>query len=146
MERKIPWPRTAAIMGLADGLTTGIGLVLGMTVTHQPGAAIWAAGLSGGLAAFPGMASGRWQSEHDGLLPAAVCGLATTAGSVLVAVPYALAGGLAALSAAFAAAAVLCAVVAWIRPQHGWRAVVMSYGVTAAAAGLCIAGGFLGLG
>ena len=138
----VKFPHAAAIMGMADGLTTGIGLVLGMSVTHQPTAAIWAAGLSGGLSAFPGMASGRYQSDpDDGKAGAAVCGLATTLGSVAVALPYAVTRGAAALVASCAIAAVLCALVAWIREEHGWRAFALSYGITAAAAGLCLLAG-----
>lgn len=130
-------------MGMADGLTTGIGLVLGMTATGQGAAAIWAAGLAGGLSAFPGMASGRYQGNpEDGKAGAAACGLATAAGSVAVAAPYLVTSGAAALAAACAVAAVLCAVVAVIRPQHGWRAFALSYGITAAAAALCLAAGF----
>lgn len=129
-------------MGMADGLTTGIGLVLGMSVTHQTAAAIWAAGLSGGLSAFPGMASGRYQSDPgDGKLGAAVCGLSTTSGSIAVALPYAVAGGMAALVASCVIAAVLCAVVAVIREDKGWKAFALSYGITAAAAGLCLLAG-----
>jgi VIT1/CCC1 family predicted Fe2+/Mn2+ transporter len=136
--------RPALIMGLADGMTTGAGLVLGMSVAHQVRAAIWLAGLSGGLAAFPGMASGRYQSEPaDGYLGAAVCGLSTTFGSVLVVLPFVVAAGTAAVVAALCITAVLCAVVAVLREQSGWRAWALSYGITAAAAGLCVLGALL---
>jgi hypothetical protein len=132
--------RSAAIMGLADGTTTGIGLSLGLFITHQTALAIWLAGLSGGVAAFPGMASGRYQSQpEDGLGGAAVCGLATTAGSVLVVLPFAVAGGIRALAVALGIGVVLCAVIAVIREQAGWQAWALSYGITAAAAGLCLA-------
>jgi hypothetical protein len=122
-------------MGLADGLTTGIGLALGMSVAHQPHLAVWSAGLSGGISAFPGMSSGKYQSDpQEGKLAAVVCGLATTVGSVAVAVPYLVSSGTVALACALAVAFVLCGVVAVIRPQTGWRAVALSYGITAAAA------------
>jgi hypothetical protein len=126
-------------MGLADGTTTGIGLSLALYVAREPHLAVWLAGLSGGLAAFPGMASGRYQSDpEDGIGGAAVCGLATTVGSVLVALPFALAAGRAALLASGLAALVLCSVVAVIRDTPGWQAWALSYGITAAAAGLCV--------
>lgn len=129
-------------MGLADGTTTGIGLSLALYIAHQPHLAVWLAGLSGGLAAFPGMASGRYQSDPgDGIGGAAVCGAATTAGSILVALPFAVASGGAALLAAGLVTLVLCAVVAVIRLDTGWKAWVLSYGITAAAAGLCVAAG-----
>jgi len=70
-----------------------------------------------------------------------VCGLATTAGSVLVALPYLACSGLAALAAACAVAVALCAVVAVLREDNGWRAFALSYGITAAAAGLCLLAG-----
>lgn len=131
-------------MGLADGTTTGIGLSLALYIAHQPHLAVWLAGLSGGLAAFPGMASGRYQSDPgDGIGGAVVCGLSTTAGSVLVALPFALAAGRAALLAAGLAALALCSVVAVIRPDAGWRAWALSYGITVAAAGLCIGAGIV---
>lgn len=129
-------------MGLADGTTTGIGLSLGMAAGHQAAMAIWLAGLSGGVAAFPGMASGRYQSQpEDGIAGAAVCGLSTTAGSVLVVIPFLVASGALALWCAVAVTAVLCAAVAVIRPEHGWRAWALSFGITAVAAGLCLAAG-----
>lgn len=129
-------------MGLADGTTTGIGESLALYIAHQPHLAVWLAGLSGGLAAFPGMASGRYQSDPgDGAGGAAVCGAATTVGSVAVAVPFAVASGAVALLAAGLAALALCAAVAVLRPDAGWKAWALSYGITAAAAGLCIAAG-----
>jgi VIT1/CCC1 family predicted Fe2+/Mn2+ transporter len=137
--------RPALIMGLADGMTTGAGLVLGLAIAHQPGRAIWLAGLAGGLAAFPGMSSGRYQSEpEDGYLGAVVCGLATTVGSVLVVVPYLVSSGAVALVTALIVTAVLCAGVAVLREQTGWRAWALSYGITAAAAALCLLGGVAG--
>jgi hypothetical protein len=131
-------------MGLADGTTTGIGLSLALCIAGQPHAAVWLAGLSGGLAAFPGMASGRYQSDPgDGLGGAVVCGLATAAGSVLVALPFAVASGRAALLAAGLVTLALCAGVAVIRADTGWRAWALSYGITAAAAGLCVLAGVM---
>jgi VIT1/CCC1 family predicted Fe2+/Mn2+ transporter len=137
--------RPAAIMGLADGIATGIGLSLGLSAGHQVHAAIWLAGLSGGLASFPGMASGRYQSEPaGGVTGAAVCGLATTAGSVLTVLPFLLVHGAAAVAASIAVAAVLCALVAVLRPEAGWQAWVLSYGITAVAGGLCVAAALAG--
>lgn len=131
-------------MGLADGTTTGIGLALCMTVAHQPHLAVWLAGLSGGLSAFPGMASGRYQSDPgDGIGGAAVCGLATMAGSVLVSLPFALTAPWLALALAGVVTLGLCAVVAVIREDTGWQAWALSYGITAMAAALCLAAGLL---
>ena len=137
-------PRAAAIMGLADGTTTGIGLSLALYIAGEPHLAVWLAGLSGGLAAFPGMASGRYQSDPgDGIGGAVVCGGATAAGSVLVALPFAVASGHAALLASGLVTLALCAAVAVIRETPGWRAWALSYGITAVAAGLCVGAGLL---
>jgi hypothetical protein len=131
-------------MGLADGTTTGTGLSLALYIAHQSHLAVWLAGLSGGLAAFPGMSSGRYQSDPgDGIGGAVVCGAATTAGSVLVALPFAFASGRAALLAGGLVTLALCSVVAVIRPDTGWRAWALSYGITAVAAGLCIGAGVM---
>jgi VIT1/CCC1 family predicted Fe2+/Mn2+ transporter len=141
----VRFTRPAAIMGLADGTATGIGLALGLSAGHQVHAAIWLAGLSGGLASFPGMASGRYQSEPGGgVTGAAVCGLATTAGAVLTVLPFLLVHGSSAVAASIAAAAVLCGLVAVLRPEAGWQAWALSYGITAVAAGLCVAAALAG--
>ncbi len=124
-------------MGLADGTTTGTGLSLALYIAHQPHLAVW-------LAAFPGMASGRYQSDPgDGIGGAVVCGGATAAGSVLVALPFAVASGRAALVASGLVTLALCAAVAVIRPDAGWKAWALSYGITAAAAVLCAGAGLL---
>lgn len=137
------FPRAEAVFGLADGMTSALGLVLGLVITGHAGAA-WAAGLSAGLAAFPGMASGKYQSgPEDGYFAAVICGLATTAGSILVVLPYLLTAGTAALTASLAVVTVLCALVAWLRPDSGLKAVALSYGITIAAAGLVVGGAFI---
>lgn len=132
-------PRAPAIFGAADGLTLAMGLVTGLTLAHQPPAAIWSAALSGGLAELPGMASGQYQSTpEDGKLAALICGLASVAGAVLPAVPYLVACGAVALAASITVAIVVCSLIAWLRPGTGWRCFAVSYGILAAAVGLCL--------
>lgn len=136
--------REAVIFGVADGMTSFTGLVLGFAVTGHLEAA-WVAGFSSGVAAFPGMASGRYQSApQDGITSAAVCGLSTTAGSIVPAVPFLTGHGVVQVIASLSLTAALCAVVAVLRPQKGVRAWVLSYGITAAAALLSLALGFTG--
>ena len=54
-------------------------------------------------------------------------------------VPFTAVHGTPAVVASLVIAAVLCAVVALIRPERGWRAFALSYGITAVAAVLCLA-------
>jgi VIT1/CCC1 family predicted Fe2+/Mn2+ transporter len=128
---------------MADGLTCAMGIITGLAITHHP-AAVWAAALSAGLAEFPGMASGQYQSApEDGHAAALVCGAASTAGAVAPAVPYLVVTGAAALWSAVAVAVAVCTLIALVRPDRGWKAFAQSYGITAAAAGLCVAGGLI---
>jgi VIT1/CCC1 family predicted Fe2+/Mn2+ transporter len=138
-------PRAPAIFGFADGTVCAIGIIAGLAVTHQDARAIWAAAFSAGLAEFAGMAAGQYQSApEDGKIAALICGLASAAGAVLPAVPYLIASGAAALTCSVVIAALLCAGIAWLRPDHqGGRAYVQSYGVMIAAAGLCLLGGLI---
>jgi len=130
------------IYGGADGLTCAMGIVAGLSVTHQAPAAIWAAALSAGIAEFPGMASGQYQSApQDGKTAALVTGAASTAGAVIPAVPFLFTSGMLAVVLSVALACVMCAGIAWLRPEAGWRAWAQSYGITAAAVGLCLAAG-----
>lgn len=137
-------PRAPAIFGFADGLTCAVGIVAGMLVTHQPHHAIWIAAFSAGLAEFIGMASGQFQSApEDGMLPAIVCGIASMLGAILPAFPYIFASGMLAVTLAIGMVCAVCAFIAIIRPETGWKAYALSYGITAAAIGLCIAGAYL---
>lgn len=138
-------PRAPAVFGFADGTVCAMGIIAGLAITHQDARAIWTAAFSAGLAEFAGMAAGQYQSApEDGKLAALICGLASTAGAVLPAVPYLITGGAPALACAIVVALLLCACIAYLRPDHqGSRAYVQSYGVMAAAIGLCLLGGLI---
>lgn len=137
-------PRAPVIYGGADGLTCAMGIVAGLSITRQPAAAIWAAALSAGIAEFPGMASGQYQSAPgDGKAAALVTGAASTAGAVAPAVPFLLASGALAVIASVAVACAMCAGIAMLRPEAGPRAWAQSFGITAAAVGLCLLGGLI---
>jgi VIT1/CCC1 family predicted Fe2+/Mn2+ transporter len=137
-------PRAPAIFGFADGLTCAVGIVAGMLVTHQSHHTIWIAAFSAGLAEFIGMASGQFQSApEDGMFAAIICGIASIAGAVLPACPYIFTSGSLALILSGAVVVAVCTFIAIIRPETGWRAYALSYGITAAAIGLCIAGAYL---
>lgn len=55
------------------------------------------------------------------------------------AIPYAITSGLAALIPSLVLVAVVCAVVAWLRPERGWEAVAQTFGLTVLAGALCAA-------
>lgn len=134
--------RAPAIYGLADGLACAAGIVAGLSISHQSPVAIWAAALSAGVAEFPGMASGQYQSApEDGVTAAVITGASSAAGAIAPAVPFLFASGTVAVAASAAVACVVCAVIAWLRPEHGWRAFAQSYGITGAAVGLCLLAG-----
>ena len=137
-------PRAPAIYGLADGLTCAMGIVTGLSIAHARPAVVWAAALSAGIAEVPGMALGQYQSAPgDGPFAALVTGASSTAGAVAPAVPFLFSSGTFAVIASIAVACAVCAVIAWLRPEAGWRAWAQSFGITAAAVALCLAAGFL---
>lgn len=131
--------RAPVILGAADGVTIALGLVV--SLAGHP-AAMWHAALGAGLAELVGMAAGVWLSDRrGGLLPALACGVAALAACVLPAAPYLLLRGTTALGAGLAVTVAAGAVVAWLRPERGFAAAAQTYGVLAAAAGLCWAVG-----
>ncbi len=137
-------PRAPAVLGAFDGITSMLGVGLGMTAGHQPHTAIWAASVSGGLAAFSGMAGGHYQSApEDGKAAALACGAATVLGTVIPGVPYLLTAGWAALAASAVLVAAGGGLITWLRPERGAQAFLRTYGLLAAATVLCFAGGLV---
>lgn len=121
-----------------------MGIAIGLVLIHASPAAVFGAGLSAGLAEFPGMASGQYQSAPgDGVVAAVVCGAASTVGALLPVLPWLFLTGLAALWVSLGICFALCTLIAYSMPQRGWKAYVISYGITAIAIGLCFAGSFL---
>jgi VIT1/CCC1 family predicted Fe2+/Mn2+ transporter len=128
--------RIAVVLGAADGLTLALSEILGLRA-HQP--AIFPAGLSAGLGELVGMGAALWLSSEgeSSFLAAAGCGIATMIACVLPCIPFALVTGWLGLVLAMATTAVLGAVVCWLRPEHGWKAIGETYGVLLAAGALC---------
>jgi hypothetical protein len=123
--------------GSADGVVIVIGLVVTLAGEHH---ALWRAALGAGLAELVGMTAGQWLSDGDGGFRAALAnGTAAAAACILPALPYAAAGGLAALLSSLALVTAVAAVISWLRPEKGILAVVQTYGILAAAALLCAA-------
>lgn len=126
-------PRAQAVFGGADGCTIAVGLIVSL---HDHPRAMFAAAAGAGLAELAGMTGGAWLAGH-GKIPALANGTAAAAACMLPAVPYLLAAGRLALAASVLLAVLAGAVIAWLRPERGWRAVAQTFGVLAAAAALC---------
>lgn len=83
---------------------------------------IFPAALMGGISAAVSMAGGEWLSDSDnGLGASAVMGLATGAGAILPAIPFALARGPLALTATVCICLLIGIVVGVMRGQAGAR-------------------------
>jgi hypothetical protein len=128
--------RAAVILGAADGLTLAISEILGLRL-HET--AIFHSGLSAGLGELVGMTAALWLSadKPEGFLAALGCGIATLLACALPCVPFVAGGSPGAWIAAVGMIAGLGALVCWLRPQRGLRAVAETYGVLAAAGLLC---------
>jgi hypothetical protein len=129
----------AAILGSFDGLTCFLGVVLGLVLHKANPALIMPAAVGVGAAETVGMAAAEWLSESkNGFGASAVMGLATGAGAVIPALPFAVMPGWYARSWSIAFVLVITAVIAWKRYRTGERSLVLaaaeSYGVLLAAA------------
>ena len=124
-----------AIFGSVDGLTMFMGIVIGILVSGHGGSAAWHAALGGGVGELVGMTAGQQQSDPGGGWGLAVlCGAAGGSACVLPAIPFAVTSGATAMIAYAVIAVAIGAVICWLRPQQGWRAIALTYGVLAAAA------------
>lgn len=126
------WVRPA-VFGAFDGLTSSLGVLLALA-SHPH--LVLPAAVGVGTAEMVGMAAGQWQSDSDdGLGAAVVIGVATGAGCVLPAVPFAvLSSGPASVASAVLVLAVTAA-IARLRADRGRvRAAVESYAILAATA------------
>jgi VIT1/CCC1 family predicted Fe2+/Mn2+ transporter len=107
------------VFGLADGTMSMLGVLLYL-LHHQN--LIFPAALMGGISAAVSMAGGEWLSDSDnGFGASAVMGLATGAGAILPAVPFALARGATALTATVVICLLIGVVVGGMRGQAGRR-------------------------
>lgn len=125
-----PLIRRVAVFGAADGLGIALGLIAGMTVSHQSAHAIWIAALSGGIAELFSMANGqRISDSHSGWFPPLAIGLASLAACTAPAVPYSFSSGPLALTAALLLCALAAAAISWARPEHGRAVVIETFGL-----------------
>jgi VIT1/CCC1 family predicted Fe2+/Mn2+ transporter len=139
-ERSLTRP---ALLGAFDGLVCFLGVELGL-LTHP--ALILTAAIGVGAAEMVGMAGGEWLSEsRNGFGPSAVIGVATGAGAVIPALPYALMPGWYARGWSAALVLAITGLIAWKRGQQGTRSLPLasaeSYGIllaAAAAVAICV--------
>jgi VIT1/CCC1 family predicted Fe2+/Mn2+ transporter len=117
-----------AVFGSIDGLTMFYGITAGLIVAHQGAAAAWHGALGGAAGELIGMSVGQYESDRQaGKKVAVVCGLAGALACLLPAVPYALVSGWVALIPALLISLLVGAVVCWLRPERGLRAVTRTY-------------------
>ena len=126
-------------------MSDGVAIILGLLVTlaGQPHA-LFRGALGAGLAELVGMTAGQWLSDGEsGFWAALTNGSAAFAACFIPALPALAGDGIGVGAAAIALVAVVAAVISWLRPEKGILAVVQTYGILLAAAGLCAAAGAL---
>jgi VIT1/CCC1 family predicted Fe2+/Mn2+ transporter len=122
-----------AVFGSFDGLTAILGVLL--SLSHQP-RLILPAALGLAVAEGVGMCAGEWLSDSDsGFGAAAVIGLATAAGSILPAFPYALLPRGMAVAVSVAVFALMGTAISAARArERGWvRSLIETFGVLVVA-------------
>lgn len=127
--------------GAADGVTVLLGLLV--TLAGQPHA-MFRAALGAGLAELVGMTAGQWLSDGEsGFWAALANGGAAFLACFLPALPELAGRGPGVIVVSLVLVAAVAAVISWLRPEKGILAVVQTYGILLAAAGLCAAAGAL---
>lgn len=97
-----------AIFGSFDGTASLLGVILYLLLSHHD-ALIFPTACSGAISSAVSMGGGEWLSDSDnGLAASAVMAVATFAGALAPAVPFAFASG----AAAVAESAVICLCIA----------------------------------
>lgn len=135
----------AGLFGAVDGMSAFMGILAGLVVAHQPASAVWWAALSCGLAKLVGMTSGQYQSDaQSGWGAALICGGMAGAGCTVPAIPYLVFTGPLALGLALFLVVVECSLIAWLRPEKGWRAWLQTFGLTALVAVVCALAAVIG--
>ena len=107
-----------------------LGLALGLIVSRQGAPAVWHAALGGAAGELVGMTSGQWLSDRaSGFKVALGCGVAGAVACILPAWPFLVFAPVPARWAALGIAAAVAGVIAWARPEHGWVAILDTYGI-----------------
>ena len=130
-----------AVFGMSDGVAIILGLLV--TLAGQPHA-LFRAALGASLAELVGMTAGQWLSDGEsGFWAALINGGAACAACLIPALPALAGKGIGVGAAAVILVVAVAAVISWLRPEKGVLAVVQTYGILLAAAGLCAAAGAL---
>jgi hypothetical protein len=137
-----------AILGGFDGTASLLGVIVFLLFSHP--ALIFPAALSGAVSSALSMGAGEWLSDSDnGFAASAVMALATMAGALLPALPFAFGSG----SSAVALSGVICALigitVAALRDNRGlglalgetFGLLTLILGITAALSAVLPGGG-----
>lgn len=121
-----------AVFGGFDGTASLLGVVIYLLFSHP--SLIFPAATSGAASSAVSMAGGEWLSDSDnGFAASAVMGIATFAGALLPAVPFAFGAGPAAAAASAAVCLGICLVVARLRENRGFGlALAETFGILAA--------------
>ncbi len=131
-----------AVMGLADGMMSLLGVVLYLT-GHQH--LIFPAALSGGISSALSMAGSEWLSDSDnGLCASAVMGAATGLGAIAPAVPYAFTIGRVAVAESIVICVLIGVIVSALRPMRSLpMALAETFGVLAVIFAVVLACGLI---
>ena len=123
-----------AIFGAVDGLVMVMGIITGLLIARQGHLAAWHAALGGAAGELVGMSAGQHTSDPaSGWRVALLCGSAGGIACLAPAIPFMMLPGAAAIVAAVIVAVAVAAVICVLRPEKGWRAVAVTYGVLTAA-------------
>ena len=138
MKRDLARP---AVFGGFDGTSSLLGVVIYLLFTHP--ALIFPAAVSGAASSAVSMGGGEWLSDSDnGFAASLVMGIATFAGAVLPAVPFAFGSGPAAVISSAAACLGIGVIVARLRPARRMGlALAETFGILAAVIAVTVACG-----
>jgi len=130
-----------AVFGGFDGTSSLLGVVIYLLFTHP--ALIFPAAVSGAASSAVSMGGGEWLSDSDnGFAASLVMGIATFAGAVLPAVPFAFGSGPAAVISSAAACLGIGVIVARLRPARRMGlALAETFGILAAVIAVTVACG-----
>ena len=130
-----------AVFGGFDGASGLLGVVIFLLFSHP--SLIFPTAMSGAASSAVSMAGGEWLSDSDNGPGASLAmGIATFAGALLPAVPFAFGSGLAAVAASAVTCLGICVTVARLREGRGFsRALAETLGILAAVVAVTVACG-----
>jgi VIT1/CCC1 family predicted Fe2+/Mn2+ transporter len=131
-----------AIFGLADGCMSLLGVILYLHAGLA--SVVFLSALMGGISSAISMAGSEFMSDDGKVMPSVVMGVATGAGGILPAIPYALTSGRLALVLCSAIVLLIGALVAILRVKtstaHGWLyTAVVTFAILGAIFGVVLA-------